>query len=217
MNVLNTVPARSFCAGFLILILCTPFAVGHALARPATSPFGSRPLSTPPATSLIREASLPHRTTPGQVATKYAVLINGNSGYSVYINTLTYMYTTLINKYGYLKQDIFVLSYDGSSVDLDGDGQNDINYSATKANVLAVLDTVIARTHVAGNYVVFVYGNDHGDRIGGTNEAYMTLYNGGTFTASEFDAFVVKLQTHGAPGDLRVSGAPRPVLRRGLH
>ena len=70
---------------------------------------------------------------------KIAILLSGGvnagSNYSRYINDLREMYRALVDKHGYAKSNIFVLYADGSSHDLDGDGNNEIHAACTLAEL----------------------------------------------------------------------------------
>lgn len=91
----------------------------------------------------------------------YAVLINGGydrpDNYEHFYNDLKEVYITLIDYYNYNENNIYVLNSDGSNIyadmnsssgyissdpDLDGDGDDDINYSATENNLKAVFNTL---------------------------------------------------------------------------
>lgn len=114
---------------------------------------------------------------------EYAVIISG--GYNPLNNWPRYwydcsaMYNTLINKYHYLKDNIYVIMANGTNsdncynwgtktnpqyqsmpYDLDGDGVDDIQYAATMTNINSVFDEL---NHiVTDNDNVFVFVTDHG-------------------------------------------------------
>ena len=90
----------------------------------------------------------------------YAVLFLGSNDYYVYRNDLSFAFKTLINDYGYTKENVIVLKRGGFDLDLDGDGLNDVDYSATKAN----LDQVFANLQavMTNNDVCFFFATDHG-------------------------------------------------------
>lgn len=56
----------------------------------------------------------------------------------------------------------------------DGDGNDDINFSATKANISTVFNYL--RDHVAVDEQVLVFVTDHGSRH--DDESYITLWGG---------------------------------------
>jgi len=57
---------------------------------------------------------------------------------------------------------------------LDGDGSNDIQYAATRANITQVFNTLRNRLTPADN--LFIYTTDHGGQESGT-DVYMNLWN----------------------------------------
>ncbi len=141
-------------------------------------------------------ASLGVDEAAAQVAgdTRYAVLYNGNSGYYVYMNDLKFAFKTLINDFGYTKQNIVVVSYSGYSYDLDGDGLNDIDFSATAANV----DTVFTRLKrvMTDQDVFFFFATDHGTKSNSDcNDAGLSLYNGGTLWEETLAAYIDSLDS----------------------
>ncbi|MDI6809107.1 MAG: C13 family peptidase [Candidatus Eisenbacteria bacterium] len=108
------------------------------------------------------------------------------------------MFTTLINKYGFTKKNIFVLSSSGTDWDLDGDGVDDIDYAATRANIFAVFDTLDYNKDVDENDLVLVYVTDHGHRDKDKNKSYMNLFNylntGEQFSDTEMDSVFTNLE-----------------------
>jgi len=101
----------------------------------------------------------------------YAVIISGgydlDNNWCRYWNDVAFIYTTLTQIYGYADEHIYVLMADGtdpgddrhvyewnsttddveywtdsSPLDLDGDGEGDVDYAATRANITAVFDTL---------------------------------------------------------------------------
>ena len=134
-------------------------------------------------------------------AAKYAVLMNGNNGsWAPSLADLSWMYKILTQNYGYPKSHVWVLSYDGSSYDLDGDGNNDINYECNRANILAVFDTLATR-NLTGRDIVFIYGDDHGGQTV-SGESYMCMYNNTqAFGASTFQTALAKIRPQFAWSD----------------
>lgn len=132
---------------------------------------------------------------------QYAVLING--GYDQYNNhirywgDLAYIYTTLIQDYGYSDGKIYVLNSDGTStaidrsngtsspLDLDNDGDNDIDYSATKANVTLVFNLLKAK--LTSDDSLFVFATNHGGKES-YQKACIWLWNGQKILDSELKA-----------------------------
>jgi hypothetical protein len=123
---------------------------------------------------------------------EWAVIISG--GYNKYNNHVRYwndcaaVYSALINVYGYNEDHIFVLisdgtnpasdrhlingSYDSSPLDLDGDG--DIQFAATRANITSVFNTLAGLINSDDN--LFIYTTDHGGQESG-QDAIMYLWN----------------------------------------
>ena len=125
----------------------------------------------------------------------YAVIINGGfnkySNHIRYWNDCSYIYSTLVNKYYYDKDKVFVLMSDGTSpaddrllydgvttdsspLDLDGDGIDDIAYSATPSNVSLVFDSL--SNILTQEDTLFIFTMDHGGSNGGIS-VYLYLWN----------------------------------------
>jgi hypothetical protein len=113
----------------------------------------------------------------------YALLMNGGasswSNHVRYWNDLSNIYITLVDVYGYKDENIIVLCSDGldpapdqsngqnSHPDLDGDGDDDIMYATTSANVSMVFDELANTLTVDDQLFIFV--TDHGSSAGGWN------------------------------------------------
>jgi hypothetical protein len=128
---------------------------------------------------------------------RYAVLVSGgwnaNSNYSRYWNDLSFMYKALKQKYGYTDDEIFVLYANGSHApneDLDGDGVDDVDYSATKANLATVMNNIAANIPADGKF--FFYSTNHGGTSGGYN-AHLYLW-GEWITDVEFAALTKNIK-----------------------
>lgn len=110
---------------------------------------------------------------------QYAIMVDSNNG-TVYQADLKHVYKTL-KSYNYTDDDIFVLYYNGSQLDLDGDGQwDDVDYACTKQNLINVFDSL--RNIVQDNDVVFFYATNHGNREDvnkndGVDTVLIWLYN----------------------------------------
>ena len=121
----------------------------------------------------------------------YAVIISGGgskwSNWPRYWGDVSFIYTTLVEEYGYQDDHIYVLMsdgtdpgedrhiqtdpdpdnppvieelYDSSPLDLDGDGDDDVSYSATKANITTVFN---ALSPILGEGdTLFIFTTDHG-------------------------------------------------------
>jgi hypothetical protein len=131
----------------------------------------------------------------------YAVIISGgvdmNSNMQRYWNDCSAIYSTLVNIYGYLDDHIYVLmsdgtnpandrriagGYDSSPLDLDGDGDADIQYAATKSNITTVFNTI--SNILTENDFLFIYTTDHGDFDEG--HATLNLWGGEEIYDYEF-------------------------------
>ena len=143
------------------------------------------------------------------MSNNWAVIISGGANpilnHERYWNNCSAMYKCLRNVYNYRRDRIFVLMSDGvssdpdrhlnngwyesSPQDLDGDGNDDINFSATKANISTVFNYL--RDHVAVDEQVLVFVTDHGSRH--DDESYITLWGGSEISASEFANEVKKI------------------------
>lgn len=126
----------------------------------------------------------------------YAVILSGGhnqfSNYERYWNDCSFVYQTLVNKYGVPKNNISVVMSDGtdpaadmhattgdyksSPLDLDNDGQPDIQYAATRANVKNVLSNLSQR--IGKDDHLFFYVIDHGGTRDKNNQSYICLWNG---------------------------------------
>ena len=112
---------------------------------------------------------------------KYAVLIcggwNSGSNYARYWNDLQFIFKTLKQKYGYTDSEIIVLYANGThspNGDFDGNGSDDIDYAATKANLTTVFNTVAKNISSSGKF--FFYATNHGGDDAGANKSNLTLW-----------------------------------------
>lgn len=112
---------------------------------------------------------------------KYAVLLSGgmNSTYNYprYWNDLKFIYKALKEKYGYTDSGIIVLYANGTHLpngDLDGNGTNDVDYAATKANLTKVLNDVAGL--IASDGTFFFYSTNHGGDDSGAYKSNLTLW-----------------------------------------
>lgn len=139
----------------------------------------------------------------------YAVIISG--GASPYHNWVRYwndceaIYKALVNVYGYADDHIYVLmsdgtssgndrhhydnTYDSSPLDLDGDGDNDIQYSATRSNITLVFNTLSGI--LDSDDYLFIYSTDHGGQRSG-DDVFINLW-GETMNDNEFAREVNKV------------------------
>ncbi len=147
--------------------------------------------------------------TCGTASNKYAVIISGgwNQGnnHVRYWNDCSFVYKTLVNKYGYADANIYTLIADGtnpaadisngsnSNPDLDGDGDNDIQFSATNANITAVFNTLSGI--LDDDDELFIFTTDHGgvDSSGATAWDTLLYLWGETITDDAFALEVNKV------------------------
>ena len=140
---------------------------------------------------------------------KYAIIINGGidavHNNLRYWNDCSFIYKTLTETYGYSKNNIYVLMSDGTNpavdinegenqyisqdLDLDGDGEDDIEYVANKENITYVFNSLSNRM-VAGDEL-FIFTIDHG---GIANGNYVLCLWGENITSSEFATEVDKIR-----------------------
>lgn len=133
----------------------------------------------------------------------YAVIISGGgdkySNYERYWNDCSAIYSALTRCYCYKRENIYTLladginpdldrrridgSFDSSPLDLDGDGINDINYSATKNNISHVFDELAEK--LTQSDTLFIFTTDHGGRNYG-NSVYLLLWNNDLLTDTDF-------------------------------
>ena len=165
-----------------------------------------RPLKETSPDSLFRIPYRNNARNTNSTSNEYAVIISGGwdsyNNWERYWNDCSAMYKTLVNVYNYDKSKIFVLISDGtdpgadmhlnngnyvsSPLDLDGDGTNDIQYSATISNISRVFDSLSRVITSSDN--VFIFTTDHGDE-----GSLLCLWNQQTMTASQFATEVNKL------------------------
>jgi len=139
--------------------------------------------------ALIKPVTLP-------VKRKYAVLVSGGwdagSNYGRYWNDLSSIYKALKQKYRYRDDEIIVLYANGThnpNADLDGDGVDDVDYSATKTNLTTVMSTVGRNLARDGKF--FFYSTNHGGHETG-HDAYLYLW-GEWIRDDEFAALSKKI------------------------
>lgn len=115
----------------------------------------------------------------------YALIISGgissSSNHSRYWNDCSLFYQILVDVYGYDRNKIYVIMADGTSssedlhlsatggymsspLDLNGDGINDIQRSATRDNISWAFDQLASR--MTSNDNLFIFTTDHGASSG---------------------------------------------------
>jgi hypothetical protein len=132
----------------------------------------------------------------------YAVIISGgmnmSNNWQRYWNDCSTIYSALVNVYGYLDDHIYILmsdgtdpandrriasGYDSSPLDLDGDGDADVQYAATRNNITTVFNTL--SNNLTESDYLFIYTTDHGDMSSG-GQAYLLLWAGDVIYDYEF-------------------------------
>ena len=135
----------------------------------------------------------------------WAVIISGgqnpNSNRFRYFQDCIYIYRTLKESYGYTDDHIYTLISDGKSSgldvlgvlstpqDLDQDGVDDIDYSATSHNVSLVFSELATRMSYNDKLLVFV--TDHGERR--NNQSYICLWSNSSLSQTQLRQEVNKL------------------------
>ena len=124
----------------------------------------------------------------------YAIILSGGMNKTAndvrYWNDCSFIYQTLRNRYDIPKKNIKVIMADGtdpgddmtdsggeyvsSPLDLDGDGVNDIEYSATKENVTKVIRETASKLKDADHLLLYVI--DHGGYDKQKKQAYICLW-----------------------------------------
>lgn len=125
----------------------------------------------------------------------HAIILSGGvSKYSNYIrywNDCSFIYQTLVRHYGVPKSQISVIMADGtdpaadipmgsgtfisSPTDLDGDGVADIQYAATKSNVISELSRM--RENLTEQDKLLIFVTDHGGSDDYNTVSYINLWN----------------------------------------
>lgn len=125
----------------------------------------------------------------------YAIILSGginkNSNYERYWNDCSFIYQTLVNKYGVPKGNIYPIMSDGNNpeadmrsisggyksqpLDLDNDGVDDIKLAATRANVRNTLSTLTNKLNKDDHLFLFVI--DHGGTDDYSKNSYICLWD----------------------------------------
>lgn len=125
----------------------------------------------------------------------YAIILSGGvnkmSNYERYWNDCSFIYQTLVNKYGVPKENIFPIMSDGDNLsadmrctlggfksqplDLDNDGVADIKLAATLPNIASTLKTL--GTTLQEDDHLFFYVIDHGGTTDYNTNSYICLWN----------------------------------------
>lgn len=125
----------------------------------------------------------------------YAIILSGGynqlSNRERYWNDCSFIYQTLVNKYGVPKNNIFPIMADGNDpaddttlstgatksqlLDLDGDGVDDIKLAATKINIKFVLNFL--KNKLKEDDHLFFYVIDHGGSSDYKKSSHIYLWN----------------------------------------
>lgn len=126
----------------------------------------------------------------------YAIILSGGvnkmSNYERYWNDCSFIYQTLVNKYGVPKENIFPIMSDGTNtaedmrlttggfksqpLDLDNDGLDDIKLAATKVNIQTTLNSLNTKLEEDDHLFFFVI--DHGGTTDYNTNSYICLWGG---------------------------------------
>ncbi len=178
----------------------SPWIGWQLISGPDSMQAASSPLLSPAIKSLRNSTP---KTSASQDFENYAIILNGGKDSQTNILTAwedcAFLYTTLIHVYGYRPENVHILISDGTnpnedmfdgmgfnfetgesfprfrntSTDLDGDGKADTRYSATKANLTQVFNTLAQQIGADDNLFVFIA--NHGNVING--EYFCTLWH----------------------------------------
>lgn len=161
------------------------------------------------AARMMKSGSLPIYTTPFSSKT-YAVILSGGlspaDNADRYWNDCSYMYKTLTRNFGLPKENVKVLMSDGKSpgldrnlnisfspdldsspLDLDGDGECDIDFSASKDTLAMVFDEL--KNKLTDNDHLLVFVTDHGGYDEYNDKSYINLWNGERLYPDEFASY----------------------------
>lgn len=138
----------------------------------------------------------------------YAVIISGGydmgNNWQRYWNDCSAIYSALVDVYNYADDHIYTImsdgtntandrrvsgGYDSSPLDLDSDGDNDIQFSATRANITSVFNTLSGI--LDSDDYLFIFVTDHGDQESG-QDALIYLW-GETIRDDQFATEVNKV------------------------
>lgn len=124
----------------------------------------------------------------------YAIILSGGvnklSNYERYWNDCSFVYQTLVNKYGVPKENVYPIMADGNDpaadmrlttggfksqpLDLDNDGVAEIKLAATKANIQATLNALSAKLGEDDHLIFYVI--DHGGTTDNNTNSYICLW-----------------------------------------
>lgn len=149
--------------------------------------YGTNSKPSVPKTTVLNESKETAKRT-------YAVILSGGispiSNYERYWNDCSFIYQTLVNKYGVPKENIFPIMADGDNpavdmysisggfksqpLDLDNDNVADIKLAATKENVKSTLTNLSNKLQKDDHLFFFVI--DHGGTTDNNTNSYICLW-----------------------------------------
>jgi hypothetical protein len=144
---------------------------------------------------LIKDIPAQHR---------WALIVNGGwdmaNNHIRYWGDISNMYCALVQTYGYLEDHIIVCNSDGVSSgvdrsdgtdsprDLDGDGDDDIDYAGTYTGLTSA---ILEFKDLTQDDFFFFFASNHGEQTGpDTCDAELCLWNYGAITDADFAARV---------------------------
>lgn len=163
-----------------------------------------------PASNAVPDENLPDTLLNLGPNHKFAVIISGGydayNNHPRYWNDISFLYTVLTHTYGYNPAHIFVLAADGtdpaidrsdgvsSPTDLDGDGEPDIDYPATKAAITEVFGKLAHR--MKSDDFLFVFTTDHGGQDEQEPGMGLLYLWDDSITAADFAAQVNRISSY---------------------
>jgi len=140
-----------------------------------TEPIPATPLRIPSESKLGKSIPAVKSMAAESPNNRWAVIISGGARQAInfprYWNDCSFFYETL-KDHGFLDDHIYVLMSDGidpaddqsnntsSPLDLDGDGDDDIQYSAEAVNITTVFNEL--QTKLDGDDILYIFTTDHG-------------------------------------------------------
>jgi len=128
---------------------------------------------------------------------RYAVLLSGGVNrllnHSRYLNDLKLVYSILVQHYQFDKEKVFVLYADGQKVDLDGDGQSEVSFSASKENLNDLFAEL--QSKISGDALFCMFVTNHGEQtVPDTMNVHIYLWNDTHMTDTALAELLSKLQ-----------------------
>lgn len=172
-----------------------------------SKPVITLPKDFDPVTRLVKPGLYANKKTSTVKSNGYAILISGgmslDGNWQDGWNEMSIVYQALTDLHGYPKENIITIMSDGdnpahdmtignvtlsSPLDLDGDGNADVNYACNVANVEKAFNEVANKADKDAD--VFIYMVSHG----GTNS--FSMYNAPSLKSSQLKVFMDKLDVN---------------------